>query len=236
MNPKLFQRRTYFWIFWVLANSIGFAIGWSAGEVVGQFVGKNVNWPLGELLAWGMFQVSVWIMRTSILHQVREFSKWRTLDSMIWVGAETLGWLIAISFADLIDQNWTTVGAVWGSIFGASLWIIIWLIIRGRVLTEIQQTMGRVYYEFLRQLVGSVPLFLGSMLLTMLFLIVSLEYGNKVGEMTHPAIGWATSGLILGSLIGGVTGTGFIRILKWPVIGRRTGSHTKVEKLRNKPY
>ncbi len=211
IKSECFQKKWYFWIFWVGANAIGFALGWSAGETIGQLIGENINWPLGELIGWGTFQFSVWMMRASILHQVREFSNWRTLDSIIWFAAEILGWFIITRFAFLIEGDWIVAGAIWGSIFGAGAWLSIWLILEPWPKTVIGQMMTLIR----RALFGSLGL-VGGVLLGALFLVISLEYGNRLGEITHPTVGWIISGLILGALIGGATGAAFTIILKWP--------------------
>jgi hypothetical protein len=122
------RRQALFWLMWVIANSLGLALGWAVGETLGQLVGKTINWPLGITVAWAIFEAATWLMRGIVLFRTRELSAWRPIDTTIWLIAESAGWLFGEGLNEVVGPVWATSGAIWGTLMGAGLLITIWFI------------------------------------------------------------------------------------------------------------
>ena len=88
-----------FWLWWVLASTVGWVVGGSVGSILA-----------GSVAAAGVLQ---WLM---VLERRAKRSGW-------WVFASTVGWLVSGLAGEIVCL--AIIGAVYGAITGT---VLIWLL------------------------------------------------------------------------------------------------------------
>lgn len=140
-----------------------------------------------------------------MLNRFPEFGIFRPIDKIIWIIGESFGWLIGESFNLASGPKRITAGAVWGLLFGASLWFIIWFMRQPR-------PKGRWWF-------AALPLWtffgvVGSSVLMGTSFALSMTISNAVSKVANLYLGWVIAGAIMGIVIGSVTGLAYIRMLQ----------------------
>ena len=93
------------WLWWVLANTVGWAVGGYVGVAV---VNTDVAWIVGAGACGTVLGVLQWLV---LRRQVARAGR--------WVLASTVGWIVGGPLAGI--GGWVVLGAVYGAITGPVL-------------------------------------------------------------------------------------------------------------------
>jgi hypothetical protein len=192
-----------FILLWVIVNSFGFGIGVVSGEIIGHWIGESAGLRAGIISATIVFEVSVWIMRQSVLRNVQGFKLWSKIDSIILFTSEMMGMLIAEGFYEVTKAESMTIGPLWGSIIGAGVLITLWFIRMPK-----STKWKRRFQAFL---FGIIAMFGGSFFLGAVF-VFSQETGRYFQKMLGQLLGMGITGLLIGVLLGLITGIAYLRM------------------------
>lgn len=210
-NYERARKQLAFALFWLSANIIGCAFGWSIAETVGRWLNETTQWSLAVAVATVIFELILWACRSSVLLLVGDYASLKPLDIVILLIAESFGWLLGEGFYEVTGPSWPSAGPVWAVLLASSLWMIIWVMRQPRRGTRWWAVTTTIW-----TLLG----FLGVSLVMGIGLTLSLEAGDWANEVFNAIIGRATSGAVLGFFAGILTGLPFVRLLKWSDLTR----------------
>ncbi len=188
---------------WILANGLAAAAGWALGEFIAAWLGPS-NMLIGFTVGILVFRAIVYFAQKralGIYNAIPEIARfWRIMRAVL-----ELGTLILVEglVANSPTPNWGMVGAVYFFVSDTLIWLLLALIMvafrRG----------GGLPRFLLAVVVGVLGSFVFSGLLS-LILVAALELQKYLGG----SIGWATAGLITGSLTGLLSGIAILLILR----------------------
>ena len=176
-----------FWFWWVLASTVGYAVGNAAGmKVVQAVVGAAEYRAKGFVVAIPLLVVmtgaAVGVMQWLVLRREVSGAGW-------WVLASTVGWVmgkaaafLGILFVGLQGFSPVSANIVSGAVVGAVVGVLQWLILR--------RQLRRAGWWVLASTVGWV-----------------------MGQAAHGAIGLPA----VGAVSGAITGIALVRLLRQPI-------------------
>ena len=199
-------QKSHFWLAWIVANAVGLGFAWPLGEIIGQFIAADHGWKTGQIIGILVFEGFIWIVRASVISRVKSYIELRPIEVAIWLGTETIGWIL--SEAPFRGDNLMSItgGALFATSSGAIMWLI-WCLIK----IPKRRSKTWAMQAFLWTLFGMI----GGSALVGAFLAFSLTLGETFAEMSNPIVGMAAGGLILGGFVGIVTGMALIKLLRW---------------------
>lgn len=197
------RRQISFWLLWVMVNIIGLGLGWAAGEAIGQWVAHKHSVQMGVIFAGLIVEIFLWLSRGSVLFAFREYRKLLSIEAAIWVGGEMIGWLLGYGVNQAAGTLWVTAGAIWSSVLGAGMWLIIAAMLQPR--PRRRWWFAAVPLWTLAGMVGAV--LIGTAAITFGLLIESII----VRDISN-LVGWVFAGGFIGAIIGAVTGIVFIKL------------------------
>jgi hypothetical protein len=205
-KEEIRQKKTSFWFFWTFANAIGIAIGWPAGEAIGQWVTGAFGWHVGLLTAALIFETSVWFWRLLVTTRFREFETLKVIDKILWIVAEVFLWFITEAFYS--PGQPLTFGVIFMTTLSAGSWITM---ASTRLAGRMQPSPGRWWVNaFILTFLGFIG---GSTLIT--FIIGASMLVGEFFSKFSLILSWAMSGAVLGLFIGAVTGLPLIKMITW---------------------
>jgi hypothetical protein len=123
MNTERAQVGWGFWLWWVLASTVGFAVGSAVTRfvgLVGYFAGGETvvgAFAVGGAVGGALIGIAQWL----VLRKRVSRSGWWVLASIVGFA---VGFAVAIAMLDSMD------GAAVGAVVGASIGIAQWLVLR----------------------------------------------------------------------------------------------------------
>ena len=202
--------RVAFWWIWLTANSIGLAMGWAFGELLGLQIAQSLGWMYGEVTAFLICEGFIWLVRLGVLSRVRNTKVLSAVEIFVWITAETIGWL-----AGRLPYNpESLVGITTGSILAYQLGVITWLIIW---LIRIQQPMRLATKPTSNRFLKSVLRIFGS-LAVFIFMntgfLLSIITGEGIADHFGLFWGRVVAGLGTGGIVGALTGWAILSLLR----------------------
>jgi len=212
MNTERTNIGTGFWLQWVLASMLGFAVGAAMGNAVANsippmtctqsfsdsLIDKLTNFPCILELDLALILV--------ILGLAGGFMQWLVLRRRIagtgwWVPASGLGFPIALVVADGVGRRLDIATPILlGVLFGVLSAIMPWLVLRRQV--------ARAGWWVPAHLLGSL---VGGAMGIVVFHVMAL-----IGFYQFP---WAAAGAMFGAGLGAITGITLVWLLRQPVPG-----------------
>ena len=181
-----------FWLQWVLASILGFAMGAAIGNAITDLISMALFGAVGGFMQW------------LVLRRQITGAGW-------WVLASTLGFAIAplaaiagvmvMSQVMSLDGNPLTAPILLGVIFGVLSAIMPWLVLR--------RQLARAAWWVPAHLLGSL---VGGALGIVTF--------HAVSAIRYYDFSWAMSGAMFGAGLGAVTGITLLWLLRQPVPGK----------------
>ena len=187
-----------FWLWWVLASTIGFPVGAAAAFIVSF----NVPGAVGGAVGGAVVGILQWL----VLRQQLSRTGWWVLAStvgiavfgdVVWYSSTTVEWVItggALSFTVAMSVGFAVGGAVVG--------ILQWLVLR--------QHLSRAGWWVLASTVG-FPV--GAAVYVAVFQAVNLALG---GDLSAAFIERAMGFAVAGAVVGAITGTALVWLLRQP--------------------
>ena len=175
--------KSNFFLVWIFANSVGLALGWAGGESIGELYPSFV---------WLAFGLPVWGMRLLALKYLGWSSQINPIELMIWVSAEFIGYVFSLGFWEN-GYTWHTVGSIFGSLGGASMWLQLWMIRQTRA--------PRRRWIFFALGWGFAGFLLATVFWTIGLLIANEAY-LLAKDLAFPTMVWAGGGALVGLWIG----------------------------------
>jgi len=212
MNTERTNIGTGYWLQWVLASMLGFAVGAAMGNAVANsippmtctqsfsdsLIDKLTNFPCILELDLALILV--------ILGLAGGFMQWLVLRRRIagtgwWVPASGLGFPIALVVADGVGRRLDIATPILlGVLFGVLSAIMPWLVLRRQV--------ARAGWWVPAHLLGSL---VGGAMGIVVFHVMAL-----IGFYQFP---WAAAGAMFGAGLGAITGITLVWLLRQPVPG-----------------
>lgn len=125
-------RGQQFWVYWVIANVVGFLIGSflgaTDGGVVSQIMGAGiVAHVIGDLVFGFCFGLAQWFVLLHFYPESRAKLWWWIPASMVGF---SIGARLGARIAPLAGENQLAVGFLFGIVMGTSLGIVVWAAIQ----------------------------------------------------------------------------------------------------------
>lgn len=196
------QDQINLWLLWVLAITLGCALGWASGESLGRLVFHSFGWTLGHFVGWTTFEIILWTIRWQFLKRISPIPIWRRMDAWIWFSSELFAWSIAEGIHQLTAYIWMTSSAVWGVIVGTSIWFIL--------ACARQAKPGR-WFVLAGACYGFVGIMSGTIALSLTVTLAD-EIQRTAERMAIPLAGWLMGGAMLGAVSGGMSGLAVARL------------------------
>jgi hypothetical protein len=213
MNTERTNIGTGFWLQWVLASMLGFAVGAAMGNAVANSIPpmtctqSSSDSLIDRLTNFPCIQPSLGlVLIVIILGLAGGFMQWLVLRRRIagtgwWVPASTLGFPVALVMA---EGAMRLVGIpspiLLGVLFGILSGILPWLVLRRQV--------ARAGWWVPAHLLGSL---VGGAMGIVAFHVMAL-----IGFYQFP---WAAAGAMFGAGLGAITGITLVWLLRQPVPG-----------------
>ena len=192
MKPQYAFVGSRFWLQWVLASILGFAVGAAIGNAVTDWVSTALFGAVGGFMQW------------LVLRRRIASAGW-------WVLASTLGFAIApiaaiagvmaMSQVMSLDGNPMAAPILLGVLFGVLSAIMPWLVLRPQVV--------RAGWWVPAHLLGSLA---GGALGIVTF--------HAVSAIGYYQLCWAAAGAMFGAGLGAITGITLVWLLRQPVPGK----------------
>ena len=192
MKPQYAFVGSRFWLQWVLASILGFAVGAAIGNAVTDWVSTALFGAVGGFMQW------------LVLRRRIASAGW-------WVLASTLGFAIApiaaiagvmaMSQVMSLDGNPMAAPILLGVLFGVLSAIMPWLVLRPQVV--------RAGWWVPAHLLGSLA---GGALGIVTF--------HAVSAIGYYQFCWAAAGAMFGAGLGAITGITLVWLLRQPVPGK----------------
>jgi len=214
MNTERTNIGTGFWLQWVLASMLGFAVGAAMGNAVANSIPpmtctqSSSDSLIDRLTNFPCIQPSLGlVLIVIILGLAGGFMQWLVLRRRIagtgwWVPASTLGFPVALVMA---EGAMRLVGIpspiLLGVLFGILSGILPWLVLRRQV--------ARAGWWVPAHLLGSL---VGGAMGIVAFHVMAL-----IGFYQFP---WAAAGAMFGAGLGAITGITLVWLLRQPVPGK----------------
>ena len=199
---------------WFLANMLGLAFGWVAGEGLGIRAANIWGWGVGQAIGFTIFEGSVWLFRSLVLSRTRTSEVLKGFDLFFWVAMELIfGFGMALANNQTVYQQESLFGIVsmpiltnWMGVLG---WLILWLI-KSQVRkpkpqiprsSSILASLGRI----------SASIFIFFFLIAVM--VISMMTGEYVAKISSWDIGRAVAGALMGGLLSLLTGSAILKLL-----------------------
>jgi hypothetical protein len=178
------------WLLWIGINIVGNTFGVIFGEAFGQWITQTVSLKVGHLIAFAVFEISIWLPRRVLFRTLHLDATWITLTQRIWIVTEIFGWGLGLQ-----SPQFTT-GATFAAMIGASLWFILWCAQQARP--------GRWWIPVaLCYALGGLVI---SNSITVVVWLLSDEINRIVGQILPAIVANACVGALIGLGVGGLTG------------------------------
>ena len=213
MNTERTNIGTGFWLQWVLASMLGFAVGAAMGNAVANSIPpmtctqSSSDSLIDRLTNFPCIQPSLGlVLIVIILGLAGGFMQWLVLRRRIagtgwWVPASTLGFPVALVIAvGAMRLGGIPSPILLGVLFGILSGILPWLVLRRQV--------ARAGWWVPAHLLGSL---VGGAMGIVAFHVMAL-----IGFYQFP---WAAAGAMFGAGLGAITGITLVWLLRQPVPG-----------------
>ena len=206
LDISISQRKSYFGIAWLIANSVGFGLAWPLGEWVGQQAAGILSWGIGQITGLVVFEVILWSARALVLSRTQAYEALKPLEILIWFGTEIMGWVVGEATMNKDFISPVTIGAVFASILGALGWLVVWFI-------KVPKKKNKFWA--IEAFFGTLFALLGGSVLFGSIMALSLVVAETIAKTNLPLAGMAVAGILLGVLIGTVTALALIQVIPW---------------------
>lgn len=199
---------------WFLANMLGLALGWVAGEWLGIRAANIWGWGVGQAIGFTIFEGSVWLFRSLVLSRIRTSDVLKGFDLFFWVVVELIfGFGMALANNQTVYRQESLFGIVsmpiltnWMGVLG---WLILWLIKSQMRKPKPQFSSSSSILASLGRISASIFIFF----FPIAVMVISMMAGEYVAKTSNWDVGRAVAGALMGGLLSLLTGSAILKLL-----------------------
>jgi hypothetical protein len=207
VDEEISYNKLNFLTIWTLANAVGLAIAWPWAEMVGRGIAPSLGDKGGEFASLLVFEAMAWTLRLIVLFRMKEFNRLKLLDFAIWLGTEAFAAMIYIFPSPTHESPIAyTIAALLATSFGPMAWIIVWFM-------RIPRARSKNW--MLRAFTWTLTGFIIADLVIAFFFTGATEIAYQLAKSSHPYLGMFAAGLVLGGIIGVITGLCMLQMMEW---------------------